>query len=202
MKKHLIPESARDEIRACVEKEDSDKFATCEKVSVLWAELGRGIIAEKIKMEGWSPKEAEGRAHKWFLSSLAADAGLGYQSMLNRQLVGDSWIARGYLGGENENFSYQKIVALHANADRGDDGLVPTDVLEERIEWFYKITDDNAGQPPSVLDIQKHFRKNGVHPEWEQYWKVIVRSARKMKEVEHPNVYDGALDTIIALEDK
>ena len=112
MKQQLIPEEARDRIRACIGSEDSMKFRTCAEVHDLWSEFKHGIIASKMKSEGWQVKEAEGKSHRWFLSSLAADAGLGYQSMLNRERVGAAVIDRGYLGGENESVSYQKWVSL------------------------------------------------------------------------------------------
>ena len=184
MKKYYIPEQAVDELRACVEREDTDKFATCKKVSELWAELGPGIIYEKGKEEGWLPQEAKGKAHRWFLSSLAADIGLGYQSMLNRQRVGDSIIAKGYLGGENENISYQKWVCLQANAEKGDDGLISREVLEDRIAWYQETADNNMGQPPSVQDVQNKFQKEGQDPEWLLLWKRIIRIAKKMLKLE------------------
>ena len=203
MKKYLIPESARDEIRACVGSEDSMKFKTCKKVSDLWFELGPGIIYEKSKEKGWKPKEARGKAHRWFLSSLAADAGLGYQSMLNRQRVGDSWIARGYHGGENENISYQKVVCLHVNAEKGEDGLILKSVLEDRIAWVQETADNNYGQPPSVLDIQMKYRKNGLDPEWLMVWKRIIRQTKKLKEIEDtPNTLRFAIFAVLNAEKK
>lgn len=180
MKKQYIPEVARDKIRACIGSEDSMKFRTCEEVSALWAELGQGIIKEKGKDEGWKEGEAEGKAHRWFLSSLAADAGLGYQSMLNRQRVGDNIIARGYYGGENESVSYQKFVSLMVNAEKDENGLVLKSVLDERLEWFHNVADDNQGQPPSVLDIQNQFRKNGEKEEWEIIWGVVYRNCKRI----------------------
>ena len=201
IKKYYIPEQAVDELRACVEREDTDKFATCRKISGLWAELGAGITYEKGKEEGWKPQEAKGKAHRWFLSSLAANVGLGYQSMLNRQRVGDSVIERGYLGGENENVSYQKWVCLHVNAEKGLDGLILMEILEERIAWYQETADNNSGQPPSVLDIQKQYRKNGEQPEWKLLWKQIVRIAKKLKELdETPNLLRQALFEILKVE--
>ena len=184
MKQQLIPEDARDRIRACIGSEDTMKFKTCAEVSDLWAELKHGIIAKKMEMEGWQAKEAEGKSHRWFLASIAADAGLGYQSMLNRQRVGDAVIARGYYGGENESVSYQKWVSLMVNAEKGEDGLIKTSVLEERLEWFHQVADDNYGQPPSVLDIQNQFRSNGEITEWLLIWKKIIRNAKKLLKVE------------------
>lgn len=201
MKEHLIPEEARDRIRACVEREDTDKFTTCKEVSDLWSELKLGIIDKKKKSEGWGDKEAEGKAHRWFLSSLAADAGLGYQSMLNRQRVGDSVIARGYYGGENENISYQKWVCLHANAESGEDGLITREELEKRIAWFHDVTDCNAGQPPSVFDIQQQYRKNGKDKEWEQDWKSIIRIAERMLKNEVPDLLREILEYILSNAD-
>jgi len=201
MKEQLIPEQARDRIRACVEREDNDKFKTCWEVHVLWTELKHGIIANKMKSEGWLVKEAEGKSHRWFLSSLAADAGLGYQSMLNRERVGSSVMARGYHGGENENISYQKWVCLHVNAEKGPDGLIQKEILEDRIEWYQKTADENFGQPPSVLDIQNRYRKNGKDPEWVIIWKSIVRKAKKLKELDAtPNLLRQALYEILKVE--
>ncbi len=184
MKEYLIPEVARDKIRACVGSEDSMKFKTCWEVHALWFELGSGIIASKMESEGWKPGEARGKAHRWFLSSLAADAGLGYQSMLNRERVGSSVMARGYHGGANENISYQKWVCLHVNAEKGEDGLILKEVLEERIAWVQQVADDNSGQPPSVTDIQNQFRKNGEKKECEIIWGVIYRNCKKYLEAE------------------
>ncbi len=202
MKQHLIPEQARDRIRACVGSEDSMKFKTCWEVHTLWFKLGPGIIASKMESEGWKPGEARGKAHRWFLSSLAADAGLGYQSMLNRERVGSSWMARGYHGGENENISYQKLVCLHANAEKGLDGLILKEVLEERIAWVQQVADENFGQPPSVLDIQKQYRKNGEKPEWLLLWKKIIRIAEKMLKLENvPEILKGTLELILSHAD-
>ena len=201
MKKYYIPEQARDRIRACIGAEDSQKFRTCKEVSDLWIELGPGIIYEKARENNWKPREARGKAHRWFLSSLAADAGLGYQSMLNRQRVGDSWIARGYLGGENENVSYQKVVCLHANAEKGEDGLILKSVLDDRLKWFHDVADNHGGQPPSVLDIQNEFRKNGEQPEWKILWKQVVRISKKLKELdETPNLLRQALYEILRVK--
>ena len=188
MKEQLIPDVAKDKIRACVAREDTDKFATCKEISDQWIAYGPGIIDRKMKSEGWKPVEARGRAHRWFLASQASEAGLGYQSMLNRQRVGDAWIARGYLGGENENISYQKIVCLMVNAEKGADGLIKTSILDERLEWFHKVTDDNSGQPPSVLDIQNEFRKNGEKTEDEIIWAVVVRNCKKYLKLENTDI--------------
>ena len=104
--------------------------------------------------------------------------------MLNRQRVGDSVIARGYLGGENENISYQKWVCLHVNAEKGLDGLILREVLEDRIAWYQETADNNSGQPPSVLDIQNKYRKNGEDPEWLLAWKRIIRIAKNLLKIE------------------
>ena len=183
MKEELIPQEARDRLRACVEKEDTDKFVTCRVASDLWAEFKYGIIDKKMKQEGWTPKEAPGRAHKWFLSSLAADAGLGYQSMLHRQKVGDNIIARGYLGGPNENVSYQKWVCLLVNADKDEDGLVQKEIIDERLEWYHKVADDNFGNPPSVLDIKKQYSKRGKDPEWKLAARKLYNISKKMNNI-------------------
>jgi len=184
MKEYLIPESAVDRIIACVAREDNDKFDTCREVHVLWAEIGIGYTNYWAKKEGWKEGMAEGRAHRKFLSSLAAGVGLGYQSMLNRQRVGDSVIARGYLGGENEAVSYQAWVNLHANAEKGRDGLILEAVLDERLEWFHKEADEHGGQPPSVLDIQNQYKKNGEIAEWLLSWRSILRIAKKIVKME------------------
>ena len=199
--KEYLSEEVVDRIRACVEREDNDKFATCKEVSDIWVGLGPAIIAGLAKKEGWKPQEAKGRAHKKFLSSLAAHAGLGYQSMLNRQKVGDNIIARGYLGGQNENISYQKWVCLLANAEKGEDGLILREELDKRLKWFHDVADANFGQPPSVLDIQQQYRRNGKEPEWKLIWKSIVRKAKKLKELEEtPNLLRQALFEILKVE--
>jgi hypothetical protein len=114
--------------------------------------------------------------------------------MLNRQRVGDSVIARGYLGGANENVSYQKWVCLHANAEKGEDGLILKSVLDDRLEWFHDIADKFGGQPPSVLDIQNEFRKNGEQPEWKVVAKKLYNVAKKLKKVaDTPNTWRLAI---------
>ena len=194
MKEYLIPEEARDKIRACVGSEDAMKFKTCWEVHALWYEFGPGIIHHKMNEEGWKPREARGKAHRWFLSSLAADAGLGYQSMLNRERVGSSVMARGYHGGENENISYQGWVYLLQNAEKGLDGLIKKEILEERIAWVHEIADNNSGNPPSVLDIQKKYQKDGEKPEWELLAKKLYNVAKKMKQVDDtPNTWRMAI---------
>jgi len=201
MKKHLIPEQARDRMRACVAREDTDKFETCWEVHSQWAELGRGIIDSKMKSEGWSEKEAPGKAHRWFLASHAADSGLGYQSMLNRQRVGDTVMVWGYHGGENENISYQKWVCLLVNAEKKD-GLILREVLEERIAWYQQVADDNFGQPPSVLDIQKQYRKKGEKPEWLLLWKKIIRLVKQMLKLKDvPKILKGVLELALSHAD-
>ena len=198
---NILSEQMVDRIRACVEKEDNDKFATCWETHVLWAEIGIAYINYWREKEGWKEQEAKGRAHRKFLSSLAANVGLGYQSMLNRQRVGDSVIARGYLGGENELISYQKWVCLHVNAEKGRGGLILESVLDERLEWFHEETDKFGGQPPSVLDIQNKYRKNGLDPEWKLIWKRIVRQAKKLKKLDNtPNLLRMAIYHILKVE--
>ena len=202
MKLEYIPEDARDRIRACVGSEDEMKFRTSIETHNLWAELGTGIIYEKGKAEGWSAKEAPGRARKWFLSSLAADAGLSYQSMLNRLKVGDNVYDRGYLGGENENVQYQSWVYMLMNAERGDDGLVLREVLEDRIAWFQETADDNAGQRPSVQDVQNKFQKEGEDPEWLLLWKRIIRVARKLMKLEDtPKALQAIIKSLLSSAD-
>ena len=201
MKTYLIPDEARDRIRACVGSEDNMKFKTCWEVHVLWYEFGPGIIHYKMNEERWKPKEARGKAHTWFLASLAADAGLGSQSMRNREKVGSSIMARGYHGGENESISYQKWVCLQVNAEKGLDGLILREVLEDRIAWYHSVADDNFGQPPSVLDIQNRYRKNGKDPEWLLLWKKVARLAKKLKELaDTPNLLRMALYHILKVE--
>ena len=58
------------------------------------------------------------------------------------------------------------------------------EVLNKRLEWYYNEMDNHGGQPPSVRDITKHFKKNGDKPEWEVYWNAIVRNARKLAELD------------------
>ena len=198
MKTYLIPDEARDRIRACVGSEDTMKFKTCWEVHVLWFEFGPGIIHEKSKEEGWKPKEARGKAHRWFLSSLAADAGLGYQSMLNRERVGSSVMARGYHGGENENISYQKWVCLHVNADKGLDGLMLKEILEDRIEWFQQEALKFGGQPPSVEDVKNKYQKDGEIAEWKLLAKKLYNVAKKMKQVaDTPNTWRMAIHHVM-----
>ena len=202
MKKQYVPEQAYDEVRACIAKEDNDKFATCRTISQWWSELGTGIIYEKGKEEGWTAQEAKGKAHKWFLSSFAANGGLGYQSMLNRQKVGDNIIYRGYLGGENENISYQSWVYMLMNAEKGSDGLVLQDVLEDRIAWFQETADNNEGQPPSVQDVQNKFQKEGEDPEWLLLWKRIIRVARKLMKLEDtPRALQAIIKSLLSSAD-
>ena len=201
MKEYYLSEDVVDRVIALVGREDEQKFATSKEVSDIWLELGEGIIERMAKKEGWSDKEAEGRAHRKFLSSLAAHVGLGYQTMLNRQKIGDSVIARGYLGGANEDVSYSKWVCLHANAEKGEDGLILKEVLDKRLEWFHTTADKFGGQPPSVLDIQKEFRQNGKDAEWLVLWNQLVRTAKKLKKLdETPNLLRGALHEIEKVE--
>ena len=151
------------------------------------------------KKEGWKEGEAKGRAHRKFLSSLAAHCGLGYQSMNNRQRVGDNFIKRGLTGGENENISYQKFVALLANAEKDDTGLVQVAVLEERIKWVQEQTDKFSGQVPSVLDIQQQYRKNGHREEWELLWANIVCNAKKLSELDNQSAIEEQAEGVISI---
>ena len=179
-----LPESFIEELRALVSSEDANKFKTCEFVSNAWEELGEIITLERAKEEGWKEGEAKGKAHRWFLASIAAHVGLGYQTMNNRQRVGDNVIKRGYLGGENESISYQGWVSLLTNAEKNEDGLILREVLEDRIAWYQETADNNQGQPPSVLDIQNKYRKNGEDPEWLLVWKRIIRIAKNLLKIE------------------
>ncbi len=88
------------------------------------------------------------------------------------------------------------------NEDESDEGIVPQEIIEERLEWVHDETDKNFGQPPSTRDIEKHYRSNGHKPEWLIHWKAVVRNAKKVKESNSPNFLRNAIHVIEKTEEE
>ena len=101
---------------------------------------------------------------------------------------------------ENEVVTFSAWLCLMRNAQK-EKGLVPYELMVERIDWYYSEADKHGGQFPSTRDITEHYKKNGVKKEWEQLWKSVVRLAKKLKELDDtPNLLRQALYEILRVE--
>ena len=177
----IITESYYDELQAMLASVDEYAFGVCQFLTDYWDEMGLAITKEQQKKNRWTDVEAEGRAHRWWLASSAAKVGSSENALYKYKRIGDNILARGYRDG-NENLTIDHWSYLMSNTEKDDTGLIPPEVIEERLAWLHDETDKHSGQPPSTRDIKAYFQKNGDRPEWEQYWKAIVRNARKMLE--------------------
>jgi hypothetical protein len=185
-----LPDEFIEMVRQYSGQEDSAKMATAKLLSDFWLEYGRAI-------------EHEGKDKRWYIESVCASVGMSPASGYNRVRVGTNIIQRNY-HTDNESISFGHWLALLRNSPKVD-GLVETDELNKRLEWYYAEMDKHGGQPPSVRDIENHYKKNGKKPEWELYWKRIVKAAEKLWDLhQDPQgvVPDGLIGTIISILDK
>ena len=161
-----LPEELIEIVRHYAEREDGAKMETAKVLSEFWQEYGRAI-------------EHEGKNRKWYIENLCAQVGLSPSSGYNRLRVGDNIIQRGF-AKEHSNITFGHWLALLRNAKKSEEGLVDCGEINKRLQWFYSEF-DKYGSPPSVRDIGNHYKKNGDRPEWELYWKAIVRNAKKLQ---------------------
>ena len=192
-----LPDDLINEMLQYAGEESSAQFKSAAVLVKGWDTYGQAIIFNYADEHGLDQPD-EGKAHNWYIEALAASVQMGVSTAYNHMRVGRNWLMRGY-DVIHDVISYSEVIELMRNT--GHRGLIPDDILDSRIEWYYDVT-EKFGKPPSPRDIQKHYKKNGSKKEWELLWANIVRNAREMKSIEHPNLYDGALGTIIALEDK
>ena len=189
-----LPDAHIEEIRQCSGQEDAAKMQTAGLMSDFWLEYGRAI-------------EDNGKDRKWYIESVCASVGMSHASGYNRVRVGDNIIQRG-LHLEHDIISFGAWLALLRNAPKDEGGLVDKNELDKRLEWYYEETDKHGGQPPSVRDIESRYKKNGEKPEWERYWKAMVRNAEKLWELSRepltfcPDRLIGAVLSVLNARDK
>jgi len=175
MKEIKLPDELIEVIRQYSGQEDSAKMQTAKVIAEYWDEAG-GIIANHMNVP-------EGKAHRWFIESVSAQVGIHHASLYNRMRVGRNIVLRGY-NTKHPELSFGAWLELLRNAPE-EAGLVDDEVLDNRIEWMYNELDEK-GSLPSTRTIKEHFRKNGKHPEWKEYWNAMVRNAKKFLETEYP----------------
>ena len=191
VRKVKLSEEFVEEYRQTVGTEDDSKMLTAKKLTDYWEEVGDAYAHEL----GVSKK----KAHRKFIESLAGEiSSVNVSSLYNRSRVGRNIINRG-LDIENPIISFQTWLALMRNIQKGDDGLIPLESLSERLGWYYNEMDNHHGKPPSIRDIDNHYRKNGATPEWEVYWKRIVRNAKRLWDI--PDLTDVPLE-VLTITDK
>jgi hypothetical protein len=179
-----LPESFIDEVLQYAGAEDSAKMNTAKLMSDFWLEFGKAI-------------EENGKGRHWFVEATAAQVGMSPSSMYNRLMVGDNWIARGYYKA-CDDITFGAALALLRNAERKD-GLVPVEILDKRLEWYYAEFDKH-GAPPSVRDIENYYKRNGDHKEWEVYWNSLVRNSKKLVGVKDTPISKLQLARLILAE--
>jgi len=153
-------------LRQRTDAEGDTKMETAEFASAYWTNHSKAIIEN-------------GKGYKWFVESSAASVGLRPRSMYGRMRVGLNVIQRGLHKGENSNLTHGHWACLLLNTEKKD-GLIPLEVIQERLEWLHKETDKYFGQVPSTRDIADHYRKNGEIPEHELCLKAMKRNAEKL----------------------
>jgi hypothetical protein len=173
----VIPEQFIEKVRARLAVVDEQGFELCKLVSDGWDELKKGLIHYKQIEHGWTDKQAPGRTHRWFLSSLAAEVGCSESSMYKYKKIGDYVIKYDL---RQDNLTQDHYLRLMQNAPRTDDGHISKETMVERLEWLNKETDKFGGQVPSPRDIEKHFRQNGDKPEWLIYFQRMIDNAKKI----------------------
>ena len=197
----VISEDYYDGLQAMLGNIDEYAFGVCEYLTNYWDEMSIAITSAKQKEFGWSDAEAEGKAHRWWLASSAAKVGASENTLYKYKRIGDNILARGYRLG-NENLTIDHWSHLMLNAERDDTGLIPAEILEERLEWLHQETVDNYGQVPSTRDIKAHYRKNGHKEEWEQYKNILVRNANKLLDCVHAPDHWQVISTEILMLDE
>ena len=176
----LLDDDYIEGLRARIAITDEYTFDTCLYMADYWDEMGEAIIHYKRKEQGWTEKQAPGRAHRWWLASSAAEVGSSEGTMYNYVRIGRNFIQRGL---KQDNLTADHMLALMLNAERNETHFIPEEIIKERLEWLNKETDKFHGQVPSARDIKTHYRKNGDKQEWELLWANIVRNAKKLWDI-------------------
>ena len=162
-----LPDDYIEGLRQREDAVDEKKFATAEWMSDFWVE-SKDIMINNDK------------DYKWFVESSAASVGMGVRTAYKRLRVGLNVMQRKLHLGENSNLTHGHWDSLLSNTKKDKHGLIPLEVIEERLEWLHKETDKYYGQVPSTRDIADHYRKNGETPEHELCLKAMKRHAEKL----------------------
>lgn len=170
-----LPDELVEYIRQFSWTEDRAKFDTSEAIVNVLDEYA-AVVANHLSCD-------IDAANKKLIEKIAAAVGMHHSSIYNRARIGRNVVARNY-HVEHDVLSFGAWLELLRNAPEKD-GIVEAEVLDKRLEWVYNELDDK-GSLPGTRTIRNHFRQNGAHPEWEEYWGAIVRNAKKLQESEFP----------------
>ena len=170
-----LPDEIVEYIRQFSWSEDKAKFETAGAIVNVLDEYS-SVVANHLKCD-------IDAANKKLIEKIAASVGMHHTSIYNRARVGRNVVARN-LHVEHDILSFGAWLELLRNAPE-ENGLVSEETLAGRLEWVYNEV-EKFGSLPGTRSIREHFRQNGKHPEWEEYWEAMIRNARKFLEVEYP----------------
>jgi len=184
--------------------ESDAKMETTREMGIIWDEVKFAIAAELAEENNWDePDMAATRT--WYIESVCASvAKIAHSSGYNRMRVWDQVLARGFdkkYDPQQEFFSFSDYLFLLRNLKKGDDGLIPEEKFKERVDWYFKETDE-FGKPPGTRDIVHHAKHNGDYKEWEQSWKSVIRIAKKIVKMEDvPNKLQVVIKYVLSFAD-
>ena len=177
-----LPEQFIEECRAYVAQGDQAFITFAMYLADAWEEMGEAFTNKATKAEGWD-RDHKRRGHRLWVNQIAAQVGNGEQTIYDYLRIGRNIGRRGLWGGENEAFTSGHWLAMLRNAEKDDTDMVSLEVIKERLEWAHEVIVEKDA-PPSVRDMNKHFRQNGARKEWELCWKNIERNAKQITEIE------------------
>ena len=176
-----LPEQFIEECRGYVSQADRHFMAFAMYLADSWEEMGQAFTAEATQAKGWD-RDHSRRGHRLWVNQIAAQIGNGEQTIYDYLRIGRNIGKRGLYGGENEAFTVGHWLALLRNAEKDETDMVSLSVIKERLEWAHEIIIEKDA-PPSVRDMNKKFREEGVRKEWELCWRNIVRNAKQIMNI-------------------